>query len=42
MRARVSKKTIPTPGDLGRDAIALCEAIVKSGETGKFVKVKRF
>lgn len=36
------KTPSPTPGELGRDAIALCEAILKSGETGKFVKVKRF
>jgi 1,5-anhydro-D-fructose reductase (1,5-anhydro-D-mannitol-forming) len=32
----------PTPGELGRSAVALCEAIVQSGESGKFVKVKRF
>jgi predicted dehydrogenase len=32
----------PTPGELGRDAIALCEAIMKSGEMGKFVKVRQF
>ena len=31
-----------TPGELGRDAVALCEAIIKSGETGKFVAVKQF
>ena len=36
------KAPSPTPGELGREAIALCEAIVKSGETGKFVKVKKF
>lgn len=32
----------PTPGELGRDAVALCEAVARSGEAGKFVKVKRF
>ncbi len=32
----------PTPGTLGREAIALCEAITRSGETGKFVRVKQF
>jgi UDP-N-acetylglucosamine 3-dehydrogenase len=32
----------PTPGELGREAIALCEAILKSGDSGKFVKVKQF
>ena len=36
------KAPSPTPGELGREAIALCEAIAKSGETGKFVKVKKF
>jgi predicted dehydrogenase len=30
-----------TPGTLGRDALALCEAIAKSGEAGRFVKVSR-
>ena len=36
------KAPSPTPGELGRDAIALCEAIMRSGETGRFVKVKKF
>ncbi|HEO71810.1 MAG TPA: Gfo/Idh/MocA family oxidoreductase, partial [Candidatus Hydrogenedentes bacterium] len=36
------KMASPTPGELGRDAVALCEAIAKSGETGRFVKVRRF
>ena len=27
---------------LGRDAIALCDAIAKSGASGQFVKVKKF
>jgi hypothetical protein len=36
------KVTTATPGELGRDAVALCEAIIKSGETGKFVAVKQF
>ena len=31
-----------SPGELGRDAIALCDAIAKSGESGRFIKVKRF
>ncbi len=31
-----------TPGELGRYALALCEAIEKSGETGRFVNVKTF
>jgi UDP-N-acetyl-2-amino-2-deoxyglucuronate dehydrogenase len=30
-----------TPATVGRNAVALCEAIVASGETGKFAKVKR-
>jgi UDP-N-acetylglucosamine 3-dehydrogenase len=30
-----------TPAELGRDAVALCEAITKAGETGKRVKVWR-
>ncbi|MCP4639086.1 MAG: Gfo/Idh/MocA family oxidoreductase [bacterium] len=32
----------PTPGELGRGAIALCDAVAKSGSNGRFVKVKRF
>ena len=32
----------PTPGELGREALALCVAIAESGEKGKFVKVKKF
>lgn len=40
--AILGKASSPTPGELGRDAVALCEAVAKSGETGKFVKVKRF
>jgi len=31
-----------TPGELGRKAIAMCDAIAKSGQTGKFVSVKRY
>lgn len=31
-----------TPGQTGRDAIAICNAITKSGQTGKFEKVKQF
>lgn len=30
----------PTPGSLGRDAVALCEAIAESGERGEFVRVR--
>ncbi len=40
--ALLGKAPSPTPGELGRDALALCEAIMKSGETGRIVKVKRF
>jgi predicted dehydrogenase len=36
------KAASPTPGQLGRDAIALCNAILTSGKTRKFAKVKRF
>ena len=36
------KAPSPTPGELGRNAIALCDAIVKSGATARFVKVKRY
>jgi UDP-N-acetylglucosamine 3-dehydrogenase len=38
--AILGKAPSPTPGDLGRDAVAMCEAIGKSGATGRFVKVK--
>ena len=31
-----------TPGELGRDALALCDAIRRSGETGKVEKVVSF
>lgn len=40
--AIAGKCTSPTPGELGRDAVALCEAILTSGQTHKPVKVKRF
>jgi predicted dehydrogenase len=36
------KAPSPTPGELGREAIALCEAIARSGDSGKFVKVKQY
>lgn len=36
------KAPSPTPGELGRDAVALCEAVTKSGDTGRIVKVKQF
>ncbi len=32
----------PTPGELGREALAICDAIVKSGSQHRFVKVKSF
>lgn len=32
----------PTPGELGREAVALCHAIARSGESGRFVPVQRF
>lgn len=32
----------PTPGELGRDAVALCEAIAQAGKRGCFVRVRRF
>ncbi len=32
----------PTPGELGREALALCDAIDKSGAQRRFVDVKRF
>ncbi len=31
-----------TPGELGREAVALCAAIQDSSDKGRFVKVKRF
>ncbi len=40
--AIVRGKPSPTPGELGRDAVALCEAILKSGERQRSVKVKQF
>lgn len=42
VRAILGKAPSPTPGEVGRDAVALCEAVLKSGESGKFVKVRRF
>ena len=36
------KAPSPTSGEMGRDALALCDAIVRSGASGRFVKVKRF
>jgi len=36
------KADSPTPGELGRDALAMCDAIAKSGATGRFVKVRKF
>ncbi len=32
----------PTPGELGREALAICDAIVKSGTQHRFVNVKSF
>ncbi len=40
--AMCGKADSPTPDTLGRDAVALCEAILKAGETNRPVKVKRF
>jgi hypothetical protein len=40
--AILGKSPSPTPGELGRRAVALCEAISRAGETGKFVAVKQF
>ncbi len=31
-----------TPGRVGREAIAICNAVTESGVTGKFAKVKKF
>ncbi|HOZ49297.1 MAG TPA: Gfo/Idh/MocA family oxidoreductase [Candidatus Hydrogenedentes bacterium] len=36
------KAPSPTPGELGRDAIALCDAIARSGASGRFVNVPQF
>jgi len=36
------KAPSPTPGELGRSAVALCEAIEESGKRREFVKVRRF
>lgn len=40
--AILGKAPSPTPGEVGRGAVALCEAIAKAGECGKCVEVKRF
>ena len=40
--AVAGKAPSPTPGELGRDALAMCDAIAKSGATGRFVKVKSY
>ena len=34
------KAPSPTPGELGRNTLAICEAIAQSGETRRFVKVR--
>ncbi|MDA1044703.1 MAG: Gfo/Idh/MocA family oxidoreductase [Verrucomicrobia bacterium] len=39
--AILGKHPTHTPAELGRDAVALCEAISKSGETGKSARVWR-
>ncbi len=36
------KAPSPTPGELGRDALAICDAIQKSDASGRFEKVKHF
>ncbi len=38
----LGKAPSPTPGEVGRGAVALCEAMAKAGELGKSVEVKRF
>ncbi len=40
--AILGKSPSATPGELGRDAVAICDAIAKSGQTGKFVPVKQY
>ena len=40
VRAIQGKAPTPTPGELGRDALALCDAIRRSSDAGEFVKVK--
>lgn len=42
VRAIRGKALSPTPGELGRDSVALCEAIAQAGRQHKFVRVKRF
>ncbi|HOJ32615.1 MAG TPA: Gfo/Idh/MocA family oxidoreductase [Candidatus Hydrogenedentes bacterium] len=36
------KAPSPTPGELGREAVALCDAIARSGATRRFVPVQKF
>ena len=36
------KSATPTPGEVGRKAVALCDAIAQAGSTGTFVAVKQF
>jgi UDP-N-acetylglucosamine 3-dehydrogenase len=38
--AILGKAPSPTPGELGRSAVALCEAILRSGATSKIVPVR--
>lgn len=42
VNAILGKAPSPTPGELGREAVALCEAILKSGELRRAVPVKQF
>ena len=36
------KAPSPTPGELGRDAVAMCEAIAQAGRSDSFVRVRKF
>jgi UDP-N-acetylglucosamine 3-dehydrogenase len=39
--AILGKAPSPTPGELGREAVALCDAILRSGTSGRFTPVRR-
>lgn len=40
LRAVRGRAPSPTPGELGYDALALCEAVERASRSGRFVKVK--
>lgn len=42
VNAILGKAPSATPGELGRNAVAMCDAIAQSGETGAFARVKRY